>query len=61
MQEDGLTWQKSTYTEAGACVEIAHPEGGVLVRDSKRPNGIRIPLQPAAWYTLVDWAKGHQV
>lgn len=60
-REVGLTWQKSTYTDSGACVEVARPDGGVLVRDSKRRTGPRIPLQTAAWSALVDWAKSHQV
>lgn len=69
MSEDGegLVWVKSTYTDTGSCVEWARPAldniqgSGVLVRDSKRPAGARIPLQPAAWSALVDWAKTHQV
>lgn len=64
MSEDGerpLVWVKSSYTETNNCVEVAKPVGGVLVRDSKRPTGARIPLAPAAWYELVDWAKTHQV
>ncbi|WP_308426694.1 DUF397 domain-containing protein [Streptomyces camponoticapitis] len=48
---------KSTYTDSGSCVEWARPEGAVLVRDSKRPQGARIPVQPAAWSALVDWVK----
>ncbi|MEV5131660.1 DUF397 domain-containing protein [Streptomyces sp. NPDC053705] len=60
-REHALVWVKSTYTDAGSCVEWARPEAGVLVRDSKRPAGARIPLQPAAWSSLVDWAKTHQV
>jgi hypothetical protein len=52
---------KSSYTETNNCVEVAKPVGSVLVRDSKRPAGARIPLAPAAWYELVDWAKTHRV
>ncbi|MFE3659092.1 DUF397 domain-containing protein [Streptomyces sp. NPDC059165] len=59
--DEGLTWVKSTYSDAGSCVEWARPAVGVLVRDSKRPTGARIPVQPAAWTALVDWAKTHQV
>ncbi|MBP2581645.1 hypothetical protein J3A78_002123 [Streptomyces sp. PvR006] len=59
--DDELVWVKSTFTDSGSCVEWARPAGGVLVRDSKRPAGARIPLQPAAWSALVDWAKTHQV
>nr|WP_069627133.1 DUF397 domain-containing protein [Streptomyces niveus] len=55
--EQGLVWVKSTYTDSGSCVEWARPADGVLVRDSKRPRGARIPVQPAAWSALVDWVK----
>ncbi|GGK14578.1 hypothetical protein GCM10011583_53180 [Streptomyces camponoticapitis] len=55
--EQHLVWVKSTYTDSGSCVEWARPEGAVLVRDSKRPQGARIPVQPAAWSALVDWVK----
>lgn len=56
-----LIWRASSYTNSGSCVEVATPPGRVLVRDSKHRAGPRIPLGPAAWYALVDWAKGHQV
>ncbi|WP_328893841.1 DUF397 domain-containing protein [Streptomyces sp. NBC_00236] len=61
VQQGSLVWVKSTYTDTGNCVEWARPDSGVLVRDSKRPTGARIPLRPAAWSSLVDWAKTHQV
>ncbi|MGQ4355280.1 DUF397 domain-containing protein [Streptomyces drozdowiczii] len=59
--ENGLTWQTSSYTNSGACVEVARPPGEVLVRDSKRRTGPRISLEPAAFAAMVDWAKTHQV
>ncbi|WP_413753060.1 DUF397 domain-containing protein [Streptomyces sp. R-74717] len=55
--DDGLIWQLSSYTDSGACVEVARPPGAILVRDSKRREGPRVQLQPAAWSALVDWAK----
>ncbi|MEU9258554.1 DUF397 domain-containing protein [Streptomyces sp. NPDC048212] len=61
MRDDNLDWQLSTYTDAAACVEVARPPGAVLVRDSKRRTGPRISMEPAAFATLVDWAKTHQV
>lgn len=59
--EDGLTWQLSSYTNSGSCVEVARPPGAVLVRDSKRRAGPRISIEPTAFANLVDWAKTHQV
>ncbi|MER5470864.1 DUF397 domain-containing protein [Streptomyces sp. NPDC002685] len=57
-QVESLTWTKSTYTDSGSCVEWARPAGSVLVRDSKRPAGARVPLAEDAWRGFVDWVKG---
>ncbi|MFF3617719.1 DUF397 domain-containing protein [Streptomyces sp. NPDC002467] len=59
--EHPLVWVKSSYTDTGNCVEVATPADGILVRDSKRPAGPRVGLAPAAWSSLVEWAKTHQV
>ncbi|MFF0076569.1 DUF397 domain-containing protein [[Kitasatospora] papulosa] len=61
MRDDELNWQLSSYTDSAACVEVARPPGAVLVRDSKRRTGPRVSMEPAAWSSLVDWAKTHQV
>lgn len=36
-----LSWRRSSYsgTQGGNCVELALVEQGLLVRDSKAPNG----------------------
>ncbi|MFD5207322.1 DUF397 domain-containing protein [Streptomyces anulatus] len=59
--EEPLVWQLSSYTDTGACVEVARPVGEVLVRDSKRRTGPRISVTPGSFADLVDWAKTHQV
>lgn len=61
MRDDELDWQLSSYTDSGACVEVARPPGEVLVRDSKRRTGPRISITPGSFANLVDWAKTHQV
>ncbi|MFH9293856.1 DUF397 domain-containing protein [Streptomyces sp. NPDC017520] len=61
MPDDELTWHLSSYTDSGACVEVARPAGEVLVRDSKRRTGPRISITPGSFADLVDWAKTHQV
>lgn len=61
--EDGMGWIKSTYSgaNAGECVEwspsyaVAH--GVVPVRDSKVSGGPILPLSPAAFAGLVEFAK----
>ncbi|WP_432004577.1 DUF397 domain-containing protein [Streptomyces parvus] len=61
MRDDELEWQLSSYTDTGACVEVARPAGEVLVRDSKRRTGPHISVTPGTFATMVDWAKTHQV
>ncbi|EGE43179.1 DUF397 domain-containing protein [Streptomyces sp. SID4928] len=61
MRDDELEWQLSSYTDSGACVEVARPAGEVLVRDSKRRTGPHISITPGSFADLVDWAKTHQV
>ncbi|MBK6040808.1 DUF397 domain-containing protein [Streptomyces sp. MBT55] len=61
MRDDELEWQLSSYTDSGACVEVARPAGEVLVRDSKRRTGPRISVTPGTFAAMVDWAKTHQV
>lgn len=49
-EPDGIVWRTSTYTANGsACVEVALAPGGVLVRDSKDPEGPTLAVSTAAW------------
>ncbi|MEU8522971.1 DUF397 domain-containing protein [Streptomyces sp. NPDC048577] len=53
--EVALSWHKSSYSSGGDgdCVEVAACPGTVHVRDSKRPEGARLALGPAAWSAFV--------
>ncbi|MCQ9185069.1 DUF397 domain-containing protein [Streptomyces sp. IBSBF 2953] len=44
-------WFKSSYSGGNTteCVETAFVPAGVLVRDSKEPDGPRIPVTAEAW------------
>ncbi|MBF6211091.1 DUF397 domain-containing protein [Nocardia puris] len=43
-------WFKSSYSKTGGdCVEVAHLDGAVGVRDSKNPTGPALILAPAEW------------
>ena len=46
-----LGWRKSSFSEAGNCVEVATVQGKsvLLVRDSKHGNDAILALPPAAW------------
>ena len=51
----GLTWRKAAASTAnGACVEVAAVPGGVLVRDSKDPDGPRLTVGAKAWRELLE-------
>ncbi|MFD8199830.1 DUF397 domain-containing protein [Streptomyces sp. NPDC059701] len=47
-----LAWFKSSYSDTSNpsdCVEVAMTPAVVHVRDSKRPDGPRLVVSPAAW------------
>ena len=50
-----MKWFKSTRSgQGGDCVEVAVPDaGGVLVRDSKNPDGPRLTFDRAAWAAFI--------
>lgn len=53
---DGSPWRKSSYSggNGGECVEVGtHPDGPVLVRDSKDPNGPTLSFPAVAWRNFV--------
>jgi hypothetical protein len=50
----GYVWQKSSYSGNGsACVEVARPATGILVRDSKRPDGPMLGFDTKHWRTFL--------
>ncbi|MFD8062429.1 DUF397 domain-containing protein [Streptomyces cyaneofuscatus] len=61
MRDEELVWQLSSYTDSGACVEVARSPSEVLVRDPKRRTGPRIGRSPGSFAGRGHWAKGHQV
>jgi Domain of unknown function (DUF397) len=48
-------WRKSSFSEAGNCVEVAIQEGGrlVLIRDSKNPNEGILAVSASAWQEFI--------
>jgi len=49
-EPDRIVWRTSSYTANGsACVEVAAAPAGVLVRDSKDPDGPALAVPTAAW------------
>jgi hypothetical protein len=54
-----VKWKKSTYSSAnGSCVEVAHlNDGGVLVRDSKDPDGGVLSYTAPEWDAFLKGAQ----
>lgn len=48
-------WRKSTFSEAGNCVEVTDADGRVLVRDTKLLAGSSVlSFSPPTWREFVD-------
>ena len=54
-----LVWRKSTACGNQTCVEVATSAGGVLVRDSKNPDGAHLKFDPAAWRSFIAELAAH--
>jgi len=58
VEDTGLAWRKASRSNAGNdCVEIARISDGYLIRDSKNPDGPRLPLDAPTWAALIDDVK----
>lgn len=50
-------WRKASLsTETDKCVEVAHVEGVVAMRDSKQPEGPVLIFTPAEWRAFLGGA-----
>ncbi|WP_075023468.1 DUF397 domain-containing protein [Actinomadura madurae] len=58
-----LRWRKSSYSNGmgGECVEVAATPEGLLVRDSKDPDGPRLELNRAAARDLISRLRGESL
>ncbi|MFF1682718.1 DUF397 domain-containing protein [Streptomyces sp. NPDC058256] len=52
-----FTWQKSSASGSGNCVEVAQ-SGRVFVRDSKNPQGDFLGFRAAYWMEFIDGVRG---
>ncbi len=56
--DSDLAWRKSTYSGNGNCVEVAVPESGMAVRDSKDPKGPALHFTGEAWTAFLAEVTG---
>ncbi|MFF1379111.1 DUF397 domain-containing protein [Streptomyces sp. NPDC058308] len=56
--EAALTWRKSSHSGGSGddCVEVAPCPTTIHIRDSKRPAGPQLSLEPRAWARFVSYA-----
>jgi hypothetical protein len=49
-------WFKSSYSGGSGteCVECARVDDGIVVRDSKRADGLMVAVQVRAWRVFID-------
>jgi hypothetical protein len=50
---DRLEWQRSTFSESGNCVEVAHRGGTTLMRNSNDPSGTVLCIAADDWTSLL--------
>jgi len=54
-------WRKSSFSEAGNCVEVAIQEELVLIRDSKNPNGGILSISASAWQEFIHAIRSNSI
>jgi hypothetical protein len=50
-------WRKSSFSESGNCVEVAHNKAAVVVRDTKNRNRSILSFSFTAWEDFVRTIK----
>ena len=47
--EGSIQWRRSSQCESGSCVEVAHIDRMIAIRDSKYVDGPVLTFNPAEW------------
>lgn len=50
---DTQGWRRSTWCSTGACVEMKEESDGILVRDSKKPEGGNLVISRPDWMAFI--------
>ncbi len=51
--EGSIQWRRSSRCESGSCVEVAHIDGTIAIRDSKNAAGAVLIFSPEEWTAFV--------
>lgn len=51
------TWRRSSFCSLGDCVEVAHVDDDVLVRDGKTPEQVPLRFTAAEWVAFIAGVK----
>lgn len=54
---DDLAWQRSSFCNAGTCLEVADLGKMVAVRDSKKPDGTMLTFPAGIWREFINEVK----
>jgi Domain of unknown function (DUF397) len=57
-----MQWRKATYSSGngGNCIEVATADRSILVRDSKDPDGPRLPFGQETWQAFAAQVKSER-
>ena len=51
--EGSIQWRRSSRCETGGCVEVAHTDGTIAIRDSKDVDGPVLTFSHGEWAAFV--------
>ncbi len=54
MNQTTTVWQRSSFCSAGSCVEVAHDDVTISLRDGKNPDQPSLVFTPEAWNEFQD-------
>ena len=57
-EANDIQWRKARRSaNDGACVEVAHVNGQIAVRDSRNPNGNWLQYSAQSWHDFISTVK----
>jgi len=55
--EGSIQWRRSSRCDSGSCVEVAHIDCAIAIRDSKDADGPVLTFSPQEWAAFVAAAR----